>query len=84
MLETGLIRILRLISKFKTSQTGQVIITIHILSNISISKENQTIKLGQLIEHKMRKTLPEKLYTKCDVEACPRPFHEKLKLGSTV
>ena len=32
------------------SQTGQQIITIHILSNFSESKDNQTVKCGQLIE----------------------------------
>ena len=31
-----------------TSQTGQQIITIHILSNIARSKDNQAMKLGQL------------------------------------
>ena len=35
-----------------TSQTGQQIIAIHILSNIS-SKGNQAIKFGQLIEYNM-------------------------------
>ena len=33
-----------------TSQTGQQIITIQILPNISRSKGNQTMKFGQLIE----------------------------------
>ena len=36
-----------LIPKFITSQTGQQIITIHILPNISRSKGNQTMKLSQ-------------------------------------
>ena len=36
-----------------TSQTGQQITTIHILSNISRSKGNQTMKFGQLIEHSL-------------------------------
>ena len=31
-----------------TSQTGQQIITIHILSNIARSKDKQAMKLGQL------------------------------------
>ena len=47
----GLIRKIRLTTKFMTSQPGQQTITIHILPNISGSKSNQTIKLGQLIEH---------------------------------
>ena len=39
-------------SKFMKSQTGQQIITIHILLNISISKDNQKMKFGQLIEYR--------------------------------
>ena len=38
-----------LISNFMTSQTGPQIITIHILSNISRSKDNKAMKFGQLI-----------------------------------
>ena len=37
------------------SQPGQKTITIHILPNISRSKGNQAIKLGQLIENNKRK-----------------------------
>ena len=37
-----------------TSQTGQQIIAIHILSNISRIKGNQTKKFCQLIEYNMR------------------------------
>ena len=33
-----------------TSQHGWQTITVHILPNISQSKDNQTVKLGQLIE----------------------------------
>ena len=47
-------RKLRLITKFMTSQTGQQIIAIHILPNISGSKRNQAMKFGQLIEYNMR------------------------------
>ena len=36
-----------------TSKTGQIITT-HILSNLSRSKGNQTMKFGQLIEYNMR------------------------------
>ena len=36
------------------SQTGQQIITIHILSNISERKDNQAMKFGQLMEYNMR------------------------------
>ena len=48
MQESDLIRKLRLISKFMTSQTGSQIITIHILPNISKSEGNQAMKLGRL------------------------------------
>ena len=51
---------LRSIPKFMTSQTGQQIITIHILSNILTSKRNQTMKYDQLIEYKMRNNYLEK------------------------
>ena len=34
-----------------TSQHGLQTIAIHVLSNISQSKGNQTMKFGQLIEH---------------------------------
>ena len=37
-----------------TSQTGQQVITTHTLFNISRSKDNQTMKFGQLIEHDLR------------------------------
>ena len=36
-----------------TSQTGQKIITIHILPNVSRNKGNQTINVGQLIEYNL-------------------------------
>ena len=63
-----------------TSMIGQQIITIQILPNISKSKDNQTMKFGQLLEYDMRNIFPEKLYTKCGEEASPRPFYKKSKL----
>ena len=45
-LENGWIRKLRLVLRFMTSHTGQQIITIHILPNISGSKSNQAMKCG--------------------------------------
>ena len=50
-----------------TSQTGQQIIPIHILSNVSRSKRNQTR------EHKVRNKFFEKLYSKCKEETSLRP-----------
>ena len=51
MLKNALISKLWLISKFKTSRTGQQIITIHILPSISRSTGNQAIKFCQLIKY---------------------------------
>ena len=57
-----------------TSQTRQQIIIIHILSNISRGKGNQTIKFGQLIEYNMKNIFLEKSYTKFGGELVPGPF----------
>ena len=54
-----------------TSQTGQQIIAMHILPNISRSKGNQTMKFGQWIEYNMRSICFEKSYTKCGGETSP-------------
>ena len=43
-----------------TSQPAQKAILIHILPNISRSKDNQTMKLGQLTECNMKNILIEK------------------------
>ena len=40
---------------FMTLQTGEQTIAVHILPDISKSKGNQTMKLGQLIKYDMRK-----------------------------
>ena len=37
-----------------TSQPGKQTIAVHILSNIWRSKDDQTMKFGQLIEYKMK------------------------------
>ena len=37
-----------------TSQTGQQIITIHILPNISSRKDNQAMKFSQLSKYRVR------------------------------
>ena len=78
MYQNGLIKEIRLISNFMTSQPGFVI---NILPNISISKGNQTTKFGQLIDCNMRNIFLEKSYAKCGRETSPRPFSEKLKLS---
>ena len=55
-----------------TSQTGQEIITIHILPNIS-SKFNQTMKFGQLKEYNMTSIFLEKSYDVIE-KLVPDPF----------
>ena len=79
--KNSLIIKIRLISKFITSQPGYQTIVIHILTNISRSKGNQTNKLGQLIEYNMRNIFLEKSFAKCDGETIPRPFAKKSKLN---
>ena len=46
------------------SQPGSQTIAIHILSNISHSKGDQTMKFGQLIKHNKRNILLQKQYGK--------------------
>ena len=66
------------------SQPGEQTILIHILPNISRSKDNQTMKFGQLIDYNMRIIFIEKWYKKCGGETSPRPFPEKLKLSKSL
>ena len=54
MLKNGLIKKIRLISKFLKQQTGKHTIVIHTLPNISKNKGNQIMKSGQLIEYIMK------------------------------
>ena len=74
-----MIRKIRLIPNFVTSQPGQQIILKHILPNISRSKGNQTIEFGQLLEYSIRNLFGERSYTKCGGITSPRPFSGKLK-----
>ena len=60
-----LVRKVRLISKFLTSQPEKQSVAIHILPNMSRRKSNQTKKFGQLVEYNMKNIFLEKLYTKC-------------------
>ena len=64
-----------------TSQPGYQTIAIHMLPNISISKGNQTIKFGQLIEYNLRNSFVEKSYTKCAAQTIPRPLSKISKLS---
>ena len=65
-----------------TSQPGKQTIGIHILPNISKSKDNWTIKFGQLIEYNIRNIFLEKSYTKYSGETVPRSFSKKSKLST--
>ena len=72
----------KVMANFKMmSQTGQQIIAINILCNIRRSKDNKTIKFGQLGEYNMRNVFLEKWYTKYDGEASPRPYSKISKLS---
>ena len=79
--QNGLIEKIRLVSDFMTSQPGWQIIVMHILPNISRSKDNETMKFRQLIECSMKNILHEKSYAKYSEETCSRPFSEKLDLS---
>ena len=57
-------RMLELISNFVTSKAGKEIVEMHILPNISISEDNQTMAFGQLIEYNIRNIFLQKLYKK--------------------
>ena len=63
-MKNGLIRKIRLTSKFMMSQTGLQTIAIHILTNISESKGNQSMKFGQLREYNKGNIFPQKLCRK--------------------
>ena len=62
--KNGLIKKIRLTSKFNTSQLGLQAIAIRILPNISQLKGNQTMKFGQLIEYNKRNIFLQKLCRK--------------------
>ena len=71
---------LSIISEFMTSQTGKQIITLHILSNISRSKRNQTVRFRQFLEYNMRNIFLKQSYGKWCGETIPTPFSKKSKL----
>ena len=74
MEKNSLIINIRLISKFMASKPGKHPIAMHVLTNISRRKYDQTMKFGHLIEYNMRNIFLEKSYTKCGRESSPRPF----------
>ena len=56
----GLIRRIRLISKFMTPRPAWQTIPIHIVSNISRRKGNKTMKFSQLVEYNKRNVFLQK------------------------
>ena len=82
MQQNGLIRKIGLMSNFMKSKLGYPTIVVHILPNISRSKDNQTMKFGQLIEYNMTKNFLEKSYIECCRGTSSRQFSEKLRLTS--
>ena len=57
-----------------TSKPGLQTIAIHILSNMSQNKGNQTMKFGQLIEYNKRNIFLQKLCRKWGKETNSRPL----------
>ena len=81
MLENGLIRNLRLISKCMKSQTGQQVIIIHTMPNIIYSISQPGIEIWSVkIEYSMINIVFVKLGIKCDGKTSPRPFYHKRNL----
>ena len=72
--ENGLMRKLRLISKFMTLLSGKQAIVIHVLSNIPRCKGNQTMKFGQLIEYNVTQFFLQKWCWKWGSETNSRPI----------
>ena len=64
------------------SQPRKQAIEMHVLPNISRSKDNQTMKLGYLIEYNMTNIFLEKSYTQCGGVTVPRPFSKISKLST--
>ena len=58
--------------------------SIHILTNISGSKDNQTMKFSQLIEYNMRNIFLEKSFTKCGGDTITRPFYKSSNLSMSL
>ena len=57
-----------------TSQPGEQTIAIHILTNISGSKDNQTMKFGHLIEYNIKNIFLEKHILNVVEKLSPDPF----------
>ena len=72
------------VSKFMTSQPGKQIISIHILSNITRSKNIHGIKFGQLMQYNMWNIFIEKSFTEYGRKSVTTPSSNKLNLCSNI
>ena len=81
MYKNSLIRKIRLLSTFMTSQPEKQTISTHILPNSSRSKGNQAMEFGQLIKYNKSNIFVEKSYIKYDGKTISRPFSQKLRLS---
>ena len=81
MQKNGLIRKIKLILTFRTSQPGWQTNAVHILNNISRIKAIEAMKFPQLIEYYMRNIFREKSYTECGGENIPIRVSKKSKLS---
>ena len=63
------------------SEPGKQIIAMHILPNILVSKDDQAMKFGQLIEYDMKNIFLRKLWPKCGGQTIPRSFSKKSNLN---
>ena len=80
MQKNNLIRKIRLTSNFVTSRSSSQTMAIQMLINISISKGNQKMKFGELIEFNARNIFLEKSYTNCEGETISRLFSKRIKI----
>ena len=62
----------------RETQRSTLMITIHILPNISRTKCNQAMKRGQLIKHDVRSMFLQKSCKKCGRENSSRHFFKVL------
>ena len=59
-------------------------ITVHILSSTSRSKDNQTMKSAKFLKYNTTIIFLEKPFGKCDGETSTRPYSKKSKLSKSL
>ena len=74
MWKNGLIRKIKLISRFMTLQPGKQTTAMHLLPDIPRSKGNQTMKFSQLMEYNMKNIFLEKSHKTYGGDTIPGPF----------